>query len=76
MDKKGQLIEYITQDLVAYVAEEFGLSVKEAMNRVYLSKLYEKLLDTETGLYLEGSGYVYGILKDELKYGRLVQMEI
>lgn len=53
MDKKGQLIEYVTQDLVAYVAEEFNLSVKEAMNKVYSSKLYEKLLDTETGLYLE-----------------------
>lgn len=30
-----------------------------------------KLSDEATGLYIESSAYVYEILKDELKYGRL-----
>ena len=63
--KQKQLMEYATQDLVAMVVEREGLSVQDAMGVVYHSRLHEKLQDVETGLYLEGSEYLYGLLKEE-----------
>ena len=64
--KQKQLMEYATQDLVAMAVERQGLSIQDAMGMVYNSKLYEKLNDVETGLYLEGSEYLYGLLMEEL----------
>ena len=75
MSKADQLIEYTTQDIVAYIVEERHLSLSDAMHSFYTSKTYEKLMDKETGLYLESPAYVYSIFQDE-KDGVLVQNEI
>jgi len=64
--KQKQLMEYITQDLVAMLVERRGLSIQDAMGAVYHSQLHKKLLDEETGFYLEGSEYLYSILTEEL----------
>ena len=63
--KQKELIEYATQDLVSMVAEREGKSIQGAMEVVYHSRLHEKLQDVETGLYLEGSEYLYGLLNEE-----------
>ena len=63
--KQKQLIEYATQDLVAMLVEREGMSIQDAMSAVYHSRLHEKLLDIETGLYLEGSEYLFGLLNEE-----------
>ena len=63
--KQKQLMEYATQDLVAMLVERQGLTLEDAMQRVYHSQLYTKLLDQETGLYLEGSEYLFGLLGEE-----------
>jgi len=63
--KQKQLMEYATQDLAALVAEHEGLDVIAAMGRVYHSDLYAKLQDPETGLYLEGSDYLYFLFREE-----------
>ena len=63
--KQKQLIEYVTQDLVSMIVEREGKSIQKAMEIVYHSRLHEKLQDVETGLYLEGSEYLYGLLKEE-----------
>ena len=64
-DKQKQLMEYATQDLVVMLVERQGLILEDAMQHVYHSQLYTKLLDQETGLYLEGSEYLYGLLAEE-----------
>ena len=64
-DRQKQLMEYATQDLVAMLVERQGLTLEDAMQRVYPSRLYTKLLDQETGLYLEGSEYLYGLMAEE-----------
>ena len=46
------------------------------MDKFYNSKVFEKLQDTETGLYMESSEYVYDLFKDEINFGRIVQAEI
>ena len=63
--KQKQLIEYATQDLVAMLVEREDRSIQDAMAVVYHSRLHEKLQDVETGLYLEGSEYLYGLLMEE-----------
>ena len=46
------------------------------MNKFYNSKVFEKLQDEETRLYLESSEYVYDLFKDELTIGYIIQAEI
>jgi geranylgeranyl pyrophosphate synthase len=69
-------MEYITQDVIAYLMEDQSLDMTEAMRRFYTSETYEKLLDEKTGLYLESSAYVYDLFKDECLNGRVLQNEI
>lgn len=75
MNKRDQLIEYITQDIIAFLVEDRQIDISEAMKVFYNSETYEKLLDEDTGLYLEGSPYMYEILKDEMEQGHLIQNE-
>ena len=65
--KQKQLIEYIIQDLVAMLTERMGFSIQDAMRVVYHSNFHTKLLDIETGFYLEGSEYLYQLLSEELE---------
>ena len=74
--KQKMMIEFTIQDLVKYLVDDRQSSIREAMTLVYNSELFEKLLDVETGLYLESPLYVYDILKDELAAGHLVQNEV
>ena len=73
MSKKELLVEYITQDIIVFLIEDFSFEIKEAIGKFYGSVTYEKLIDHETGLYLEGSAFVYDILKSEIQSGQLVQ---
>ena len=76
MGKQEQLIEYIVQDIVVMFSSDQDIEYDEAMNKFYNSKVFEKLQDKETGLYMESSEYVYDLFKDEINFGRIVQAEI
>lgn len=76
MNKRKQLIEYTTQDIIAMIVEEETIGITDAMHRFYTSQTYEKLCDEETGLYLESSAYVYDLFINECENGRIVQDEI
>ena len=76
MGKQEQLIEYIIQDIVDMFSSDQDIEYDEAMNNFYNSKVFEKLQDKETGLYMESSEYVYDLFKDEINFGRIVQAEI
>ena len=65
------LLDTLTKNLVLKVMEEFGYSVTEAMDVVYNSQLYEKILDLETGLYYQSVGYNYELLRNELLTGKM-----
>ena len=43
----------------------------EAMDMVYNSQLYEKILDVGTGLYYQSAGYNFELLKKEMLTGKL-----
>ena len=76
MSKQEMLIEYITQDIIELLSEEMHIEFDEAMNIFYSSVTFDKLSDIETGLYLESSAYILGLLSDELKTGTFIQNEI
>ena len=76
MYKQMQLIEYIIQDIVDMLATDQNMEYDKAMNKFYNSKVFEKLQDKETGLYLESPEYVYDLFKDEMNFGYIVQAEI
>ncbi len=76
MSKQEQLMEYITQDIVTFIMEDEKLDMSAAMHKFYASNTYDKLMDAETGLYLESSAYVYELFKDESLHGEIVQNEI
>ena len=76
MGKQEQLIEYIIQDIVDMFSSDQNIEYDEAMDKFYNSKVFEKLQDKETGLYMESSEYVYDLFKDEINFGRIVQAEI
>ena len=72
MSKAEALTEAVTQEIVGFIIEDNNMELDAAMTLFYNSALYEKLHDEETGLYLEGSAYVYELFKDELT-GTLAQ---
>lgn len=65
MNKQTQLMEYVTQDVVAYLVEDYKIDMVKAMYLFYTSEVYEKLLDEDTGLYFESSAYIYDLFKSE-----------
>lgn len=59
------LIENLTTELILLVVEEENRSLQEAIDRVYNSETYAKLLDLRTGLYTQSPRYLYDFLKSE-----------
>lgn len=76
IDKKEMLMEFNTQDIVEFLVEDFGVEYDEAMRMFYLSEVFQKLRDPETGLYLESPAYIYELYMNEQKNHGLVQEEI
>lgn len=76
MDVRKELIEGIIQELVKYLYEDKKSDIEGAMDIVYNSIVFNKLVDTETGLYKESASYIYELLKDEISEGKLVQKEL
>jgi hypothetical protein len=60
------MVETITGLLAGYLVEDRGLLIGDALNMVYNSTTYEKLVNRATALYRESPAYIYELLKQEL----------
>jgi hypothetical protein len=76
MSKQEMLIEYNIQEIIDYISNDKDIDYDEAMHQFYSSKVFEKLNDIDTGLYLESPAYVYDLFKSETDLGKIVQAEI
>lgn len=76
MTKQQQMIEYMVQDVVEIIVETQKIEYDVAMCELYASAIYDKISDVETGLYRESPAYVFGLLQDEMNFGRIVQTEL
>ena len=72
MSRESFMIEELVKDLVLKLMEEQKMSMSEALDAVYNSDTYVKILDRETGLFYQSTAYVYSILQHELKEGKIV----
>ncbi len=63
--EKQFLIEMLCEDLVPMIMEEYHLTDKEAINKLYQSNTFAKIEDSETGLFYQGPVYVFEFLKEE-----------
>lgn len=69
--KSTFMIEELVKELALRLIKECNLSMKEALNRVYNSETYSKILDLQTGLFSQSTAYIYSILETELLTGRM-----
>lgn len=54
------------EKVASYLQADHHLSVVEALDKIYNSQIYQKLLNTKTGLYLRSPGYIYSYLTEEI----------
>ncbi len=60
------LIEQLVHDMTMMLISDYGYNMQEAINVIYQSKTFSKIEDPDTGLYYQGSVYVYSFLKEEI----------
>jgi hypothetical protein len=65
------LIDSLVEQLALWAMRDYRLSMVEALQLVFNSQLYEKVIDLETGLYYQSAAYNYGLLKHEIDYGKI-----
>jgi len=65
MSKAEVLMEAITQDIIGFLIADKDIKLDEAMRLFYDSEMFDKLHEEDTGLYLEGSAYVYELYKEK-----------
>jgi hypothetical protein len=65
MTSEEYLKMFVSRNVITYIAEDTGVDIKTAMEIFYNSDIFDKLQDSETGLYRKSAGYVYELLKQE-----------
>lgn len=65
------VIEELVKELALRLMDEHNLTMKQALDAIYNSETYSKVLDLRTGLYSQSTTYVYSFLENELLTGRL-----
>lgn len=76
MDNVKFLIELTVQEVVGYIVTEENVEYDKAIDLFYTSSVFEKLSDTETGLYRESSAYIYELYKNERNTGKITPTDI
>lgn len=61
------IVDCDVESMVSYLIEDYGMSIIDAFEKVYRSKIYTKLIDRNTGLFIQSPAYIYDYLKTELK---------
>lgn len=59
------LIETLCDDIVSMIMEEYQLTDKEALDKLYKSSTFLKIENPDTGLYYQSPVYIFDLLKEE-----------
>jgi antitoxin component of RelBE/YafQ-DinJ toxin-antitoxin module len=65
------MIEELVKEIALRLMDERGLTMKQALDTVYNSETYSKVLDIRTGLFSQSTAYVYSILETEILTGKI-----
>ena len=60
------IVRSIVDEMVSFLMEDYNMPMLEAFDKIYNSKIFEKLQDKGTGLYLRSAAYTYEYFKKEL----------
>ncbi len=63
------LIAYTVDRMTEYLIEDYQLPIASALQFIYNSDTYQKLTQTENGLYGQSASYVYELLSREYVLG-------
>ena len=65
------MVDILTRDLISLLMERQNLDMKAAFDAFYNSDTYAALNRPESGLYFQSPKYVYSILENEMKTGKM-----
>lgn len=60
------LKESLAKDIIAMLMDKRGMDMTQAFRCYYGSQIYQKVNDSNTGLYYQSPGYIYSYLDEEL----------
>ena len=63
------LIAYTVDRMTEYLIEDYQIPISSALQFIYNSDTYQKLTQTENGLYGQSASYVYELLNREFVMG-------
>ena len=63
------LKEGVASDIVQFLMKDYKIDLQTALSTLYESDTFSKISDPSTGLYFQGSRYVYTYLQNELQNG-------
>lgn len=70
-DNIQYMIESITKDIILLLMDDMGMTMEESFRAFYLSDTFSKLSQSETGLYIQSTPYIYEYLKNEIEKGKM-----
>lgn len=62
------ITDTLLSSIVNLIVENKSVTMQEALDILYNSETYKKIIDTETGLYIQSADYNYEVLEEELSY--------
>jgi hypothetical protein len=65
------MVDILTRDLITLLMERQQIDMKSAFDIVYNSDTYAALNRPESGLFFQSPKYVYSILDNEMKTGKM-----
>ena len=71
MKESNEMMAYMVKNLSMLLMEHYtDLSLEQALNIVFNSDTYQKVLNEKTHLYYQSPRYVYSFLEEEIKTGK------
>ena len=67
--KQDFLIAYTLDRMTEFLIEDYKLNITEALQFIYNSETYMKLIHVDNGLYEQSPSYVYELLNKEYHTG-------
>lgn len=65
------LVDFITTRVVEFLMRDKQISLEEAMALFHNSETFGKLMNPDTGFYIESPEFMYDVLKDEFRFGTI-----
>ncbi len=65
------LVDKAVDEMTKFLIQDYKLGIDNAIDFIYNSDTYQKLTNPQTGLYVQSPAYIYQLLENEYKTGKL-----